>query len=126
MAGAGAWKRKQKNRVYEIILAYMMISFGLLLIWLCLFEPAFMPEIQPKVYTEDLTLQEFIESSYTNLNTATRAELIELPGIGEVLADRIIAYREKHSGFSSIEELTQVEGIGEKKLEALLDYIYVE
>ena len=51
-----------------------------------------------------------------NLNTATAEELMTLPGIGEVLAGRIVAYRAAHGSFSSIDELAQVEGIGEKRM----------
>lgn len=105
-----------------------MIAFGMLLIWLCLFDPGFMPEVQPQpqTHTRDLTPEEFIKQSYTNLNTATRDELMELPGIGEVLADRILAYRLENGGFSSVDELTKVRGIGEKRLEAVRRYVYVE
>lgn len=60
-----------------------------------------------------------------NINTASRAELTELPGIGETIAQRIIDYREAHGGFSSIEELEQVSGIGSKRLDAIRDYITV-
>ena len=52
-----------------------------------------------------------------NLNTADRKTLMTLSGIGEVLADRIIEWREAHGGFSRVEELTEVKGIGEKLLE---------
>ena len=54
-----------------------------------------------------------------NLNTATADELAELPGIGPELAKRILAYREAHGGFSTVEELMEVSGIGEGKLAAL-------
>ncbi len=60
-----------------------------------------------------------------NINTASRTELTGLPGIGEALAQRIIDYREAHGGFSSIEELEQVSGIGSKRLDAIRDYITV-
>lgn len=60
-----------------------------------------------------------------NINTASRTELTGLPGIGETIAQRIIDYREAHGGFSSIEELEQVSGIGSKRLDAIRDYITV-
>jgi competence protein ComEA len=48
-----------------------------------------------------------------NLNTATVEELQTLPGVGPVLAGRIVAYREEHGGFRSVEELREVAGIGD-------------
>ena len=60
-----------------------------------------------------------------NINLADRGELEELPGIGPTLAERIIAYREKTGGFRSVEELKQVSGIGEKKLEEIRDLVEV-
>jgi comEA protein len=49
-----------------------------------------------------------------NLNTATQQVLEELPGVGPVLAERIIAWRDEHGGFTSVDELAEVSGIGEK------------
>lgn len=60
-----------------------------------------------------------------DLNRATVEELMTLPGVGEVLAERILAYREEHGPFTSAEELLNVSGIGEKKLEALLPEVTV-
>lgn len=60
-----------------------------------------------------------------DLNTATAAELETLPGIGPVLAERILAYRAETGGFSTVEQLQEVRGIGEKKLDAVRGLVVV-
>ena len=61
-----------------------------------------------------------------NINTAYAADLLLLPGIGEITAEKIIDYREKIDGFKKIEDIMKVKGIGEKKFEKLKPYITVE
>ncbi len=61
-----------------------------------------------------------------NINTATKEELICVPGIGDVYATRIIAFREQHGGFSALEQLTEIKGIGEKRLQAFREYLICE
>lgn len=51
--------------------------------------------------------------------------LTTLPGIGITLAQNIIAYRETHGDFTSIEDLLNVEGIGQKRLDEIQDYIVI-
>ena len=58
-----------------------------------------------------------------SLSTATQAELESLDGIGPALAGRILAYRDAHGGFRSVEELSQVDGIGPKRLQAIRDAV---
>ena len=60
-----------------------------------------------------------------NINTASAQQLSALPGIGEGYAGNIIAYREEHGPFKTPEELLNVDGIGQSRLEAILDYITV-
>jgi competence protein ComEA len=60
-----------------------------------------------------------------NINTATQAELEKLPGIGPTRAASIIAYRQEHGPFASIEAIQEVEGIGEGVFEEIKDLITV-
>ncbi|MEA4893222.1 MAG: ComEA family DNA-binding protein [Peptococcaceae bacterium] len=66
---------------------------------------------------------EQVERGLLNLNRATAAELISLPGIGQVYAERIIRYREKNGGFKNIDELKNIKGIGDAKFLELRDLV---
>lgn len=61
------------------------------------------------------------EEDKINLNTASAEELTSLPGIGEVLAARIVAYREEHGPFQTLDDIMQVSGIGSKVVEEIRD-----
>jgi comEA protein len=61
-----------------------------------------------------------------NLNTATAEQLEAIPGIGPVLAQRIIEYRQTHGRFQSVDELLEVRGIGPKRLENMRPYVVVK
>ncbi|TCM43524.1 comEA protein [Kribbella sp. VKM Ac-2568] len=60
-----------------------------------------------------------------NLNTATLAQLESLPGVGPVLAQRILDWRTEHGRFTSVDELQEVTGVGTKKFESLKPHVHV-
>lgn len=61
-----------------------------------------------------------------NLNTATIRELDALPGVGPVLAKRIVEFREKKGGFKRVEELLAVPGISERKWKVIRGLVEVK
>lgn len=66
------------------------------------------------------------DANKININTATEEELSEnLSGVGSAIAKRIIEYREYNGGFTSIEDIKNVSGIGDKMFEKIKDCICV-
>ena len=113
--------------------------------WLCLVLAAFLgglflgrnysgQSIQTSVLAAPTTKPSTVPSSAAaashpqsggkiNINTADLQTLMTLPGIGEIYAQRIIDYRTAHGRFTDITQLKEVEGIGEKRFDAIKDYI---
>lgn len=88
--------------------------------------PAAMQTLPPQTTCPEPTTPETVAVTFPiDINRADAEQLTALPGIGEVLARRIIAYREENGSFLSTQELQSVEGIGEKRLDAILDLITV-
>jgi len=61
-----------------------------------------------------------------DLNEATQEELEALPGIGPGKAEEILAYRDAFGPFVSIEDLLEVDGIGQKTLDSLRDFLIIK
>ena len=68
----------------------------------------------------------FLGEEKININRASAEELEALPGIGPVLAARIVAYREEHGPFRSVEDLLRIPGIGPATLERIREMITVD
>ncbi|MCQ2528923.1 MAG: helix-hairpin-helix domain-containing protein [Saccharofermentans sp.] len=66
-----------------------------------------------------------VGSDKVNINTASRAELMTVPGIGEVTADAIVSYRDSHGSFKSVDELMNVDGIGQGKFNKFKEYFCI-
>jgi competence protein ComEA len=60
-----------------------------------------------------------------DLNASTRMDLERLPGIGAVLADRIVSYRSLHGAFQQVDDLVKVSGIGGKRLRQVEAFVKV-
>lgn len=85
-------------------------------------QQVYVPEISEEVQSSPnpRSFNELI-----SINTASAPELERLPGIGPVIAQRIVEFREEYGPFQRLEDLLEVEGIGPSKLESLQDYIQV-
>lgn len=63
---------------------------------------------------------------HLNINTASAAKLEQLPGVGKVIAERIVSYREQYGRFRRPEELMMVSGVSDRKFREIRDMIVVE
>ncbi len=81
-------------------------------------------ESQSDFPSNQLSNQLYVDGKL-NLNIATAQNLMLVPGIGETTANRIITYRMEHGYFIEMPDLLKVEGIGEKMLENIRDYVTV-
>jgi competence protein ComEA len=84
-----------------------------------------MTEVPEDSNTVDSDKIETETTGPVNINKATVGDLMDLPGIGLTIAQRIISYRKTNNGFKDIEELKKVEGVGEKTFEKLKDRVIV-
>jgi len=93
-------------------------------------NPSFAPQLIINNSTDSVTYNDTTDKkSYLeqelNINYASEKQLQNLPGIGPVLAKRIVEYREKKGGFKTTEELKEVNGIGDKKFEKIRSLVTI-
>jgi len=84
-------------------------------------------EVSVETSAEMQDLSELVKrSELININSASQRELTSLAGIGKLKAERIVAWREQHGGFKSIDELVKVSGIGKKTVANISNYITIQ
>ena len=112
-----------KGEKLAVLLTALLLAAAV--VFLCTWESgagryslSAMPEPTPAPTPESAPL-------LVDLNTATAQELDQLPGIGEVFSERIVAYRTENGPFQTIEEIMDVDGIGESVFASLSPYITV-
>ena len=111
------------------------IIVGITSIFMCLLVGIFIGRNSVKgTYSVDYVLESksqksenhtVVEDGRIDLNSASLEQLQLLPGVGQSTAQQIIDYRLAHNGFTSIEELMNIKGIGEKKFEQIKQYIKI-
>ena len=120
--------REERDMDKESVQTRILIGTALLLAAvLVAYQAFFVPEVTRPVVVSVVSEEASSSPEWpVNLNTATLEQLDTLPGIGPVTAQAILDYREENGPFTSVEELEQVYGIGEKTLEKLRDSVTVE
>ncbi|MGQ9670828.1 MAG: ComEA family DNA-binding protein [Desulfosoma sp.] len=91
-------------------------------VW-CLVLAACMALFAAPALSQQQTSSAGKSSNLININTADATQLQALPGIGPAIAERIIQHRQTHGPFKNTEDIKNVQGIGDKKYEAIKDLI---
>lgn len=88
-----------------------------------------MENFEPESIAQDTTVEESLTNGsgeLININTAGSEKLQELPGIGPAYAGRIVAWRQENGAFTSKDQLLEIKGIGEKRLERIKPLITLQ
>lgn len=104
---------------------FLLCIAAVFMLFICAFAwypPLWQSSYTPAAQTAPYNAQ---QPDLLNVNTATAQELALLPGIGQVKAAAIVAWREENGTFSSPQQLLEVTGIGQGTLDRLLEYIYI-
>ena len=89
----------------------------------CVKLPRHRTAVVRSLTTDELAPAAATTTTRININTASRAELERLPGIGEGLAARIVEHRERHGAFRRVEHLIIVRGISQRRFDALRPFV---
>ncbi len=117
-------KIKLQERIGVFLLVCILIMVGLIMTKTDKAESKFVSNSQNQ-FNNSTTTTKKINNSNTkiSINKASVEDLDTLPGIGAVIAGRIVEYRTQNGGFKSLDELKEVSGIGDAKYEKVKDLI---
>ena len=115
------WLTKQERLTLAVLGTLALIALGILM-WQRL-HPPLSVEGQPTTLQAAQWDTALKTARQVDVNAADAAELERLPGVGPLLAARVVDYRTAHGRFRSADELMQVPGIGPKTYEALRDHV---
>ncbi len=107
------------------------ILFGVTMIYVCILLGLFIGRYTTNAYIpvdqaiESIDQNQVIANGKLDINTATLEQLQMIDGIGPGIAQRIIDYRTENGGFKNVEELMNINGIGEKNFKKMKPYIKV-
>ena len=108
---------------FPVIMPLMTVIFIMVTISLCINKVQNQDVVSLSSVSQEEKSPHISTQGKININLATESELTQIPGIGTVLAQRIIQYRTKHGSFATIEEIRNINGISDTKLDSIKDYI---
>jgi len=114
-------ERALQERGLLLVLGLAVLASGWF-VFADLREPVTSLTLEPIVLNEvEVLLPTFVSIGPVDVNRADAEELTALPGIGPALATRIVAYREEHGPFTSVDDLERVQGIGPQTVKGLAE-----
>lgn len=122
----------QKNdRKMEWRELFLWLTAAVLGILICILALSSAPDFEPVgvIYSsaeEGPAQSGNLENGKIPLNRAAKEDLMQIDGIGEKLAERIIQYREEIGGFTDLEQLKNIDGIGEAKFASISDQVILD
>ena len=104
----------------QMVILWLLVGLtACVLIWVWFFESG-------KINVANFAENSANELRYqVDLNSAPKSELLQLPGIGPKLAERIVEYREQVEPYQDVTDLEKIHGIGVKKRESATPYVYI-
>lgn len=114
-----------EDKMFQLSIAVVLLATAAVAL-LCWLNQPDIPTPSAELMDTAPAVEEILRSSSLDLNTATAAQLEELPGIGQVLSQRIVDYRKSLGAFAQKEQLMEVEGIGQATYDKISHLVYVE